>query len=122
MAYRDVSVWLEDILMAIEKIESYTKDIESYSKYVSSQITVDATERNLEIIAEALKNAIKLKPDLAISDTKKIIGLRNIINHQYYEVEHDRIWIVIKKNLPVLGTEVRKILEDYERRLELNEL
>jgi uncharacterized protein with HEPN domain len=73
MAYRDVSVWLEDILMAIEKIESYTKNIESYTKYVSSQITVDATERNLEIIAEALKNAIKLKPIWRYQTQKRLL-------------------------------------------------
>jgi len=122
MAYRDVSVWLEDIVMAIEKIKLYSNDITSYADFIKSPITIDATERNLEIIAEALKNAVKLEPGLAISDTKKIIGLRNIISHVYYEVEHDRVWLIIKKNIPVLEAEVRKILEDYEKRLELNEL
>lgn len=122
MAYRDISVWLEDILMAIGRVNLYTKDLSSFSSYSSNFLVRDATERNLEIIAEALKNALKLEPDLPVSDTKKIISLRNIINHQYYEVEHDRLWIIIKKNLPVLDSEIRKILEDYERRLELNEL
>ena len=83
MEYRDVSVWLEDILTAIEKIKLYSDHFSSYADFVKSQITVDATERNLEIIAEALKNVMRLEPGLAISDTKKIIGLRNIINHAY---------------------------------------
>ena len=122
MAYRDVSVWLEDVLMAITRINHYIKDVDSYSGYTSNFLVRDATERNLEIIAEALKNAIKQKPNLVISDTAKIIGLRNIINHQYYDVEHDRIWVIIKKNIPVLEDEIKKILEDYERRLDLNEL
>jgi uncharacterized protein with HEPN domain len=122
MAYRDVSVWLEDILLAIEKIKKHIAGINSYDEYIKSLIIIDATERNLEIIAEALKNAIKLEPELPITDVRKIIGLRNIINHQYYEIEHDRIWTIIKKDLPVLESEVKKILEDYERRLELNEL
>lgn len=122
MAYRDISVWLEDIVMAVEKIRLYTNGILSYSDYIKNPIVIDATERNLEIIAEALKNAVKSAPDLPISDTKKIIGLRNIINHAYYEVEHDRVWLIIKKNMPLLEQEVRKILEDYEKRLELNEL
>lgn len=122
MAYRDVSVWLEDILLAIEKIRKHIAGINSYNEYIKSLLIIDATERNLEIIAEALKNAIKLEPELPITDVRKIIGLRNIINHQYYEIEHDRIWTIIKKDLPVLESEVKKILEDYERRLELNEL
>ena len=64
MAYRDVSVWLEDILMAIERIQSYTAGVSSYGEYKKSRMLIDATERNLEIIAEALKNAVKLEPNL----------------------------------------------------------
>lgn len=122
MAYRDVSVWLEDILKAIENIKQYTAHMQSYSEFTKSRITIDATERNLEIISEALKNAIRLQASLAISNASKVIGLRNIINHQYYEVQYDRIWVIIKSDLLVLEKEIRIILEDYERRLELNEL
>ncbi len=122
MAYRDVSVWLEDVLIAINRIKLHISPTNSYSEYCKSQIIIDATERNLEIIAEALKNAIKLVPDLAISNTKKIIGLRNLINHEYYKVENDRVWVIIKKDLPVLEGEIKKILEEFERRLDLNEL
>jgi uncharacterized protein with HEPN domain len=92
-----------------------------FDSYRKNQLVIDATERNLEIMAEALKNAIQLNPSVEISDSKKIIGLRNIINHQYYEVARQDLGIM-QKDLPVLETEVRKILEDYERRLELNEL
>ncbi|MEJ7675331.1 MAG: HepT-like ribonuclease domain-containing protein [Chitinophagaceae bacterium] len=122
MAYRDVSVWLEDVLMAIERIKKHTITVNSYSEYIKSQLIMDATERNLEIIAEAVKNAIKLNSELPISNASKIIGLRNIINHEYYKIEYDRIWIIIKKDLPILEKEIKKILEDFERRLELNEL
>ncbi len=97
-------------------------DTDSYNEYIKNLLVIDATERNLEIIAEALKGALRLEPELPISNASKIIGLRNIINHQYYEIEHDRIWTIIKKDLPALEVEVKKILEDYERRLELNEL
>ncbi len=122
MAYRDISVWLEDVLIAIERIKQHNSTINSYSDYIQSQLIIDATERNLEVIAEAIKNAIKINPDLSISNSSKIIGLRNIINHEYYKIENDRIWIIIKKDLPILEKEVKKILEDFERRLELNEL
>jgi uncharacterized protein with HEPN domain len=122
MAYRDVSVWLEDILISIERIKKHIEGITSYSVFTKNQLVIDATERNLEIIAEALKNAVRLQPDLPVSETKKIISLRNIINHVYYEIEYDRIWIIITKDLLVLESEVKKILEDYERKLELKEL
>ena len=122
MAYRDISVWLEDVLMAIQRIKQHTSTVNTYSEYIKSQLIIDATERNLEIIAEAVKNAVKLNPELTITNASKIIGLRNIINHEYYRIENDRIWVIIKKDLLILEKEIKKILEDFERRLELNEL
>ena len=122
MAYRNVSVWLEDALLSIERIKHHTKDITSVSEFVSNTLVTDATERNLEVIAEAVKNAIHLEPQLPISNYRKIINLRNIISHQYYTVEHTRVWMILKEDIPVLEKEVRAILEDYERRLALNEL
>lgn len=91
MKYRNISVWLEDILKAIEEIESFTANIDSYHQFVKERVVVLATERNFEIITEALKNILQLNSHLAISNSKKIIGLRNIINHVYYEVEYDCI-------------------------------
>lgn len=122
MAYRSVSVWLEDILKSIEKIEIYIEDVGTLSQFLASRLTIDATERNLEIIAEALNRAIKLEPQLPITNSKKIIGLRNIINHEYYEVEYDRLYTTIIKYLPILKSEVKNILEEHERKLDLNEL
>jgi len=122
MKYRNISVWLEDILKAIEEIEKFTTGITSYNQFIEKRIVVLATERDFEIIAEALKRTIQLNSELSISNSKKIIGLRNIINHVYYEIEYDRIWMIIIKDLPVLKSEVKKILEEYERKLDLNEL
>ncbi len=122
MKYRNISVWLEDILKAIGEIEKFTTSITSYNQFLEKRIVVLATERGFEIIAEALKRAIQLNPELSISNSKKIIGLRNIINHVYYEIEYDRIWMIIVKDLPILKSEVKKILEEYERKLDLNEL
>lgn len=108
MKYRNISVWLEDILKAIEEIENFTAETQSYYQFVKNRIVVLATERNFEIIAEALKNTLHLNSQLLISNSKKIIGLRNIINHVYYEVEYDRIWLIITNDLPVLKSEVKK--------------
>jgi len=105
MKYRNISVWLEDIL---KEIESFTADITSYHQFLENRIIVLATERDFEIIAEALKKALQLNAQLTITNSKKIIGLRNIINHEYYEVEYDRIWMIIIKDLPVLKSEVKK--------------
>lgn len=122
MAYRNVSVWLEDILLSMERIKHHIKSITSVSDFISNTLVTDAMERNLMVIAEAVKNAIRLEPQLPISNYRKIINLRNIITHQYYAVEPIRIWTILQEDIPVLEKEVRTILEDYERKMELNEL
>lgn len=122
MAYRSISVWLEDILIFIDRIKKYVDAVSSFEEYQVDEKLIDAVERNFEKISEALKNALQAEPDLPISEGRKIIDFRNFINHQYYQIEQKIIWAIIKEDLPLLETEVRKILEDYERRLELNEL
>jgi uncharacterized protein with HEPN domain len=61
MKYRNISVWLEDILKAIEEIGSFTAGITSYHQFLENRIIVLATERDFEIIAEALKKSFTIK-------------------------------------------------------------
>jgi len=122
MAYRSLPVWLEDMLITIQQIEGMTAVANNYQEYIQNQMLVLATERGLEIIAEALKNADKQEPQLPISNKRKIINLRNIINHVYFEIDNENIWKILKNDLPTLKEEIIKILDDYERKLELNEL
>jgi uncharacterized protein with HEPN domain len=122
MAYRSLPVWLEDMLITIQQIEGMTAVANNYQEYIQNQMLVLATERGLEIIAEALKNADKQEPQLPISNKRKIINLKNIINHVYFEIDNENIWKILKNDLPTLKEEIIKILDDYERKLELNEL
>lgn len=45
----------------------------------------------LEIAGESLNQARKIQPDLPITDVQKIVGLRHIIAHDYYDVSSDRL-------------------------------
>ena len=83
---RDPKVYLDDILEAITQIESYVEgmDFESFSK---DRKTIDAVIRNLEIIGEAaraLPDDIKRKTSGI--EWHKMIGLRNILIHEYFGV------------------------------------
>lgn len=55
MAKRDISLYLDDILESVEKIESYTQDLneEKFSRNTEVQ---DAVLRRLAIIGEAVKH------------------------------------------------------------------
>jgi uncharacterized protein with HEPN domain len=75
MAYRDISVWLEDLLMSIERIKKHIGGIVSYSEFIKNQIVIDATERNLEIIAEALKTLSGFNQIYLFLKLKKLLAL-----------------------------------------------
>ncbi|OGW14130.1 MAG: nucleotidyltransferase, partial [Nitrospirae bacterium GWA2_42_11] len=48
---RDYILYLEDILNAINKIESYTKDL-SFEDFSGNSMVIDAVIRNFEVIGE----------------------------------------------------------------------
>ena len=73
-----------------------------YTKYGNNPILKRAVERNLEIIGEAINRIIKVNPDISISSSKSIIGLRNQIIHAYDNISEEYIWSVIVKHLPIL--------------------
>lgn len=46
---------------------------------------------------------------------EKIIGLRNIISHEYANIDYDIIWNVISKHLPLLKTTIERLRQDCEK-------
>ena len=107
---RDYKIYLEDILTAIDKIQSYTQNI-SFEKFSEDEKTLDAVVRNLEILGEAIKNVPeeirKKHPNI---EWKKISGLRDILIHEYFGVDKDIIWDVLQHKLPLLQKQIKMIL------------
>ena len=104
---------LQDVFDSIILIESHLQGISTLTAYTGSSLITDAVERRLAIIGEALWKADKKDPLLAITDKKRIISLRHILVHDYDLVEDSTIWIICKKQLPVLKSEVQLLLNIY---------
>ena len=78
MSKRDISLYLEDIKIAIKKIEKYTKEI-SLKFFESDEKTIDAVVRNLGIIGEAASNIPKeIRNKYADIPWRKIIRMRSL--------------------------------------------
>ena len=69
-------------------------------------------ERNIEIIGEAMNRILKENNSIEISNSRKIVDVRNRIIHGYDSVSDDVIWGIVIKNLPVLKTEVSQLLNE----------
>lgn len=108
----DIKTWLYDILQSINEIESYYDDRPKiFQEYVSDTKTKRATERNLEIIGEAVNRIIKKDNNFQLENTKKIIGTRNRIIHRYDMISDDLIWSIIINHLPKLKKEIENLLK-----------
>ena len=107
----EIYKYLFDIVDSVEIIETHILNIESASDYGNDLKTIDAVERRLSIIGEALNKAIKINPQLNISNRKEIIGLRNLLVHNYDSSDDATIWTIVKKHLPILKEEVELLLK-----------
>ncbi len=111
MKKRPAELFLRDILKYISEIELYIKGV-SKEEFLKSRALQAITERDLEIIGEAVKN---IPDDLKIKYSsvpwKKIAGIRDVVIHDYFGVDLDIVWIIAKNQLSDLKKEVEKILE-----------
>ena len=107
---RDFSVYLDDILKSISKIEEYIDDY-SFEQFVEDKKTVDAVLRNLEIIGEAVKKVPENVKSLWNNiEWRKISGLRDILIHACFEVDFEIVWDIIQSKLPGLKSKIKEII------------
>ena len=72
----------------------------------------DATIRRIEIIGEAVKNiSPELKKKYPEIEWKRIAGARDVMIHAYFNVDFDVVWNIINQDIPVLKTNLTKILK-----------
>jgi uncharacterized protein with HEPN domain len=109
----NIKTWLYDILSSINEIESYFIETpKMFEIYQNDLKTKRAVERNIEIIGEAMSRILKENNNIEISNSRKIVDVRNRIIHGYDSVSDDVIWGIVIKNLPVLQKEVEILLNE----------
>lgn len=103
------------MLESIGQIERYTEEM-SIEEFVKSDQVCDAVLRRLEIIGEATKN---LPEEMKIAhgeiEWRDISDFRNFLIHEYFGVDIQEVWSVIKKDLPVLKKQIQNILDEKEK-------
>jgi uncharacterized protein with HEPN domain len=107
---RRFDLFLEDMNNSINLIEEYIGD-NDYKSFKMNRMAVDAVIRNFEIIGEAAKN-IPLEIQIKYPEIpwKKMYNLRNLISHEYFGIDYEMIWEIVKKNLPQNKIDLQKII------------
>ena len=110
MSKRDASLLLEDILDCVNNIEGYTRGL-AQEAFKEDRKTIDAVVRNLEIIGEAANSLpVSYRESHDEIQWPHIIGLRNRIIHEYFDVDLDIIWFIISNELAALKNTIEKLL------------
>ncbi|HEY1716722.1 MAG TPA: HepT-like ribonuclease domain-containing protein [Verrucomicrobiae bacterium] len=107
---REAKKLLLDILTSCRAIRDFTSG-KSFHDYEQTRQLRSATEREFEVIGEALNRLRRLVPDVAakISSTETIIAFRNRIIHGYDSVDDLIVWNTVQNDLPALQDEVEKL-------------
>jgi uncharacterized protein with HEPN domain len=99
---KDNAVYLNHIKESINKILLYTKNFDE-DAFNDNQIVQDAVIRQFEIIGEAAKRITKdyrdNHPKIPWQD---MIGMRDILIHDYLNVDLGIVWKTIKVDVPKL--------------------
>lgn len=121
MSNKENLIFIEHILDNINKIESFSKNMtkDELFKDVEKQYAII---RAIEIIGEAAKNISKdLTMKYSNIEWKEIIGTRDKIIHNYFGVDLDIVWNIIKINIPDLKQKILKIKENLEEQDRIKE-
>ncbi|MBA7709987.1 hypothetical protein ES703_118914 [subsurface metagenome] len=107
---RDDRERLLDIQEAIDRINKYAaRGREAFEK---DELIQNWIVHHLQILGEA---AARISEDFQSSNPdipwSKIIGMRNILVHDYFGIDIDVVWSVIEKDLPGLERNVKNLLK-----------
>lgn len=99
---------LADILEALEKIERYTpRGKQAFEHDEMFQVWV---VRHLQIIGEAASR-ISVNTQIRFPEVPwgKLIGMRHVLVHGYFEIDLEIVWSVIEKDLPSLKKQIETV-------------
>ena len=109
---RDSRERVLDILQAIERIEKYASG--GRASFEQDELIQVWILHHLQILGEAINS---LRPDLQARFPEipwaPIVGMRNVLVHQYFGIDTDIVWSVVERELPNLKVQFQKILDDW---------
>ncbi len=108
---KDPLVYLEDIINSISHIEKYTKEV-GLEEFKQNEFIQNAVIRRFQIIGEATKRIPEdFKQKHSDIPWRLLTGTRDILVHDYDDVNFDRLWKTIKEDLPILKNQINTLSE-----------
>jgi uncharacterized protein with HEPN domain len=100
MPKRDDDLLLSDMIECCRKILSYVKGMD-FETFINDAKTVDAVVRNFEVLGEAGKSVgLEIKSNNPFVEWRKIGDFRNVLIHNYFGINYEILWAIIRDELP----------------------
>ena len=113
---REWRFYLDDMIKFAEKVVAYTDDL-NQTDFVASELTYDATLRNIELIGEAatrIPDGIRsAHPEIP---WRMIIATRNRLIHGYLGIDNDTLWSIIQDDIPELVSRLTALKNEAQFR------
>ena len=107
--FRDPA-YLFDMVEAGKKISRYLQQ-KDFEDFLKDDLLKDAVERNLTILGEAARKiSEQFKLEHLDIPWRRIIGLRNILVHEYEDINYEEIWEIITIHLPILILQLEQLM------------
>ena len=99
-----------DMMEAIQRIDKYAG--RGRQAFVADELIQTYIVHNLQILGEA---AAKIPSDQQREYPElpwpKMIGMRNVLVHNYFNIDLDIVWQVVESELPILKESLNRILK-----------
>ena len=106
---RDIEERFLDMLEAIQRIDKYAA--RGRQAFAADELIQTYIVHNLQILGEAAAKVSTIQqaeyPDLP---WPKMIGMRNVLVHNYFNIDLDIVWQVVESELPALQEKIIRIV------------
>ena len=103
---------IENMIEFCEKVLEFTTGMDE-GDFFSNSVINDATLHNIVLIGEAARH---VPDDIRTSYTDipwvSMIATRNRIIHHYLGIDDERVWEIVRKDIPALLPQLRELLEE----------
>jgi uncharacterized protein with HEPN domain len=109
---KDNNVYIDLIIAACKKVTAYIADYDE-ARFLRESLVQSAVIMQLQVMGEVAKkldDSVKKEID---APWKMIIGLRNIISHDYFMLELSTIWKIAAGNVPDLEEKLHAYLSAH---------
>lgn len=85
--------------------------------FTSDLVVRSAVERQLEILGEALNRLRRVDAETAarVPDLDKIVGMRNILAHEYGDIDYEIVWRAATVGVPALVPVLGELVDEARR-------